>query len=160
MQQYLEADSILLAQSGLTIEKANISPQISKLRNENKANLKIIVAKIINEVCLLLQLEINPDQKVFCANMIIQEFWYLKIDDIVLCFKNGVNNHYGKIYGKFNYETMTEWLTQYDKQKANWNEDGHTALKETNQTTKKPFNGFISDILKENKMLKRRFKKS
>lgn len=151
--------TVILPEVELTIEIARNSDQLSLLKKNDKPLLLGVIIKLLSEIQTFLKCELSTQEKVIYANMLVSEFWHFKIDDIILCFRQGINGHYGHIYGKFNYETLTDWLNSYEQSKLNHVDNEHAALKETNQTSQKPYSGHIGDIIKENKLLKSKLKR-
>lgn len=94
------------------------SDQLSKLRKENGVVLKAVVTKLIVELSKLKSCNADADTMVFWAEMVISSYWHLKIDDIILAFKMGINKKFGKNnWAKLDYDCLSGWLDLYDKQK-------------------------------------------
>jgi hypothetical protein len=58
--------------------------------------------------------QIKGDAIVLLAEMIIENYWFLKIDEIDLVFKNGIMGKYGKIYDRVDASVIFDWLHKYD----------------------------------------------
>jgi len=116
----------------LTIEKAQESDQISLIVKEKGNKFATgILTKLISELCRYIPNEFNENDKVLFAENIHREFWDLKIDDIVLCFKQAINGHYGKVYGNLSYIQISEWLHDYWTEKLKYGEGKDAQFKET-----------------------------
>jgi len=53
-----------------------------------------------------------------CAEMLLETYWHMKIDEFTLCFKRGIKGDYGIIYDKIAYTDLSSWLNQYDADKV------------------------------------------
>lgn len=51
------------------------------------------------------------------ANLIIEEFYYLKPDDFKLCFTRAKKGVYGKVYDRLDGQVIFEWLNTYAKER-------------------------------------------
>ena len=60
----------------------------------------------------------NEDVISGCAEMLLETYWHMKIDEFTLCFKRGIKGDYGIIYDKIAYTDLASWLNQYDAQKV------------------------------------------
>jgi len=107
--------------STVAIGSALQSVQLSKLRTEHGTPLlEAIVTKLLVE---LFKFKGNsPDVHTLTAwaKLIGQEYWHLKVDELVYVFRQGLHGKYGKIYGNIDYVTLTEWFGLYDKMKLNF----------------------------------------
>lgn len=63
------------------------------------------------------------------ANTILNTFWHLKIDEIVLVLHWGVMGRFGKLFGKLNEMTVIEWFNQYDEKRDKQIEDKNNSKK-------------------------------
>ena len=52
-----------------------------------------------------------------CAESIVEEMWRFKLDDIDLCFRNGVMGKYGQIYDRMDQMVIFGWLKEYEKER-------------------------------------------
>lgn len=64
------------------------------------------------------------------SKMLLSNFWTLRIDEVALVLKNGLNGVYGKIYGSVDYVELTRWIGEYEKTKVSFYEDKHAQHKE------------------------------
>lgn len=56
-------------------------------------------------------------QIAMCAESIVEEMWRFKLDDIDLCFRNGVMGKYGQIYDRMDQMVIFGWLKEYEKER-------------------------------------------
>ncbi|MEG0646936.1 MAG: DUF6633 family protein [Bacteroides sp.] len=85
------------------------------------------------------------------VDLIIEEYPYMKTDDIKLCFKNAMKMKYGKIYNRIDGSIVMGWFREYNKERCavadNQSWDEHKAHK---SEALKPTNGlFYADYLEE-----------
>lgn len=49
------------------------------------------------------------------ADLIIEEYYYLKPDDFKLCFTRAKKGQYGKVYDRIDGQVIFDWLNAYNK---------------------------------------------
>lgn len=102
----------------LTVATAQKSNQISKIKVDKGVEyLENTIIVIIAEALKLVPNEMKPDSIVYITRLFIQEYWQWKIDDLVLCMKNGVMGTYGIIYGQLTFSVLIKWFNEYQKEK-------------------------------------------
>lgn len=47
------------------------------------------------------------------ADLIIEEYYFLKPDDFKLCFTRAKKGYYGKVFDRIDGQVIFEWLNQY-----------------------------------------------
>lgn len=52
------------------------------------------------------------------ADLIIEEYPYLKTDDLKLCFKNAKKLRYGEVYNRIDGSVVMRWLMEYNKERC------------------------------------------
>jgi hypothetical protein len=120
----------------LTLEKAQASSQISLIKKERGEDfVAILVGKILKESLKFIPSTIEANDIPLISQMFINEYWHFKIDDYILCMKNGINGVYGKTYGMFNYSTLMEWAGKYQVQKEEFYHGKHIQTKGSQSTT-------------------------
>ena len=109
---------------------------MSKIRKTNGEKfVNAILIKLLNELCIFTPAEINGNLKVLFAETLLNSFWFLKIDDFVLCFRNAINGKYGKVFGKLTYIQIAEWLNAYITEKTSHYENDNLKNKEFGDRT-------------------------
>ena len=59
----------------------------------------------------------NANQVGATANMIIEEYYYLKPDDFKLCFNRAKKGYYGKVYDRIDGQVIFDWLNAYSSER-------------------------------------------
>lgn len=57
-------------------------------------------------------------QVAMTVDLIIEEYAYMKLDDIKLCFKNAMKMKYGKIYNRIDGQVIMSWFKEYNKERC------------------------------------------
>ena len=62
----------------------------------------------------------NENQLAQTINLLVEDFYYLNIEDFKLCFNNAKKGRYGKIYDRIDGMIIYEWVRMYaeDRVKA------------------------------------------
>lgn len=93
--------------------------QVSALRRDNKNSLEFLISFLIEELIFALNVpELSEAQVAYITNTLINEYWYLKIEDFVRCFKNAKTAKYGIIYNRIDIHTICTWLNAYNADKT------------------------------------------
>lgn len=129
--------------------------QLSSLRREQgDVAVEAIIAKLLNELCKYVSNNLETADIAMYAKMIHKKYWYFKIDDLVLCFKNGMNGDYGKIYGNLKFDTLADWFSKYDFSMSNFYEDKSKQYKETYDANRSSEEKIVKFIALNNQDLK------
>lgn len=60
----------------------------------------------------------TPDAITGIAKMIMDEFWMMKVEEILLAFKRGISGRYGKIFGQLALNVFFDWIRAYNAEQA------------------------------------------
>ena len=78
------------------------------------------MAKIIIDVVMFFNVGkiMNDNQAAQTADLIIEEYYFLKPDDFKLCFNRAKKGLYGKVYDRIDGAVILEWLGRYEKERG------------------------------------------
>lgn len=108
--------------ASLTVATALEGEQLSKLSRENEEEIENVMIAIIANFNNSVNVgnKLTPDQIYEIALSIISDYWMLKIDEILNCFKMAKGGKYGEIK-RLDQPTIMGFLHQYDtKTKAEY----------------------------------------
>lgn len=57
--------------------------------------------------------KINNSQTAFCAEVILSQYGYLKVTDLLLYFSNLIAGKYGYFYGSIDPQRILAWIKEY-----------------------------------------------
>lgn len=57
-------------------------------------------------------------QAALTVDLIMEEYPYLKLDDLKLCFKNAMKMKYGNIYNRIDGQVIMSWFRAYNKERC------------------------------------------
>lgn len=102
-------------ETSITLQKVLESKmQVSALKRDNINALEFSIAFLIEELIFALNVpELSESQVAYITKILINEYWYLKIEDFILCFKNAKTAKYGTIYNRVDIHTICTWLNTY-----------------------------------------------
>lgn len=94
--------------------------QLSKLKREQPLQLISMIVFLIEQIYELANVgkRLSDSAMATTAEMIVEEYYYLKLEEIQLVFKNGAIGKYGKIYDRIDASVIFDWLLQYDTSEA------------------------------------------
>lgn len=84
----------------------------------------VVAAGLIVEELIRLQdffvltVKMNPAQIQETAEIILERFYFLRMDEIKLCFKNAKAGDYGELYNRLDGAVVMGWLNKYDDQRT------------------------------------------
>lgn len=79
-------------------------------------------------------------QAAMTVDLIIEEYPYMKLDDLKLCFKNAMKMKYGNIYNRIDGQVIMSWFRAYNKERCavadtqSWNNHKANLSEETSYT--------------------------
>lgn len=91
---------------------------LSIIRKEiTLAGARAILVIAINELVSFFNVgkTMNATQVALTADLIIDKFYYLKLEEIKLCFRNAMTS--GKVYDRLDGNIILGWLMEYDAQR-------------------------------------------
>lgn len=73
------------------------------------------MVKILNDLLDFFSIgkTIGAIQVAATADLIIEEYYFLKPDDFKLCFNRAKKGYYGKVYDRIDGQVIFEWLNRY-----------------------------------------------
>lgn len=91
--------------------------------------LLALIVKAINEVCGVLNATISVDFKTLMAEMLINDKWYLRVDEILLVLARGAKGHYGVSNKNLNQEVIYSWFEKHERERDETIEADHIIKK-------------------------------
>ena len=87
--------------------------EIKKLKGEHTA-LNVLVA-LMDECQQYFNLQqlMNPQQLMLTAELIMEEFYYLRVEEFRLCFRMAMKGEYGPVYNRIDGQIFFEWIRKY-----------------------------------------------
>jgi len=111
--------------SSLTVATAQKGEQLSKLKRENEDETIAMISTAINNLNDAVNIgnKMSADQIIETTVVILTEYWMMKIDEVLNCFKMVKSGRMGKIYG-LDQPTVMGFLHKYDTEiKADYYEE-------------------------------------
>lgn len=101
-----------------SIEMPTLTYMIS--RHTEDSIIALIELKIM--VCLEffnLKMTMTDEQIKKTAELILDDYQWLTIPDVDMCFKSAMKGQYGKLYAAIDGQVILGWFTQYSKDRSN-----------------------------------------
>lgn len=97
------------------------SPQVSKITNEFGSDFVAgLIIKAINEICTLTNTTMTKDAIYLVADTLTNDLWHLRIDEVLMVFRNGFKGVYGFSNKNFNAQTVFEWFAKHEADRENY----------------------------------------
>jgi hypothetical protein len=94
-------------------------PSLALCRKEfGEMHAKAILVMIITDVALLFNTgqNLNQTQIANLTEIILEDYYYLKVDDFKLCFKNAMKGLYGPVY-RMDVSIILSWIEKYAQER-------------------------------------------
>lgn len=117
----LTRNLIRLQHSLKLVDAVSQEHQVSYLRKNSEATLELAISSMVSMVSQQFNVKdtLTDDQLLDCTLTIIDEFWMLRPEEILYCFKRAKVGAYGPVYNKLDTLTVLTWLrTYYDEERV------------------------------------------
>ena len=94
----------------------SITPALSEYRKEtSETHLQALLVVLVNDLVGFFSVgkTMGQSQLVQTVQLIIEDYYYLNIEDLKLCFNNAKKGLYGKVYDRVDGNIILGWLQQY-----------------------------------------------
>ncbi len=90
--------------------------QLSVLEKQDKKVLLKALSALITQLRQSLNVGKNLDtlQVYECASLLMEKYWYFRLEEFVYVFKQVKLGKYGKVYDRLDVQVISEWLHLYD----------------------------------------------
>lgn len=112
------------------------SAQISLLKKHDNGLLTTRIAILLNDLRKYAHCQFDEHTAGDLARNLIETFWHLHFDELILVFRNGINGHYGKLFGSLQYVTITDWLLQHEINRDKFFENKNVSYNSVMNSTK------------------------
>lgn len=89
-------------------------------REFGETHLRAFMVNVLNDLINFFNVgkSMSAVQVAQTADLVIEEFYYLKPDDLKLCFTRAKKGVYGRLYDRIDGQVILEWLRQYDQERC------------------------------------------
>lgn len=92
------------------------SPALSELRKNKGEQVAIGVLVALMDECqqyFNLQQPMNAQQLLLTAELIIEKYYYLRIEELRVCFRMAMKGEFGPVYNRIDGQVFFEWILKY-----------------------------------------------
>jgi len=92
------------------------SPALSEIRKAKGEQAALGVLVALMDECqqyFNLQQPMNPQQLMLTAELIMEEYYYLRVEEFRICFRMAMKGEYGPIYNRIDGQVFFEWIRKY-----------------------------------------------
>lgn len=94
---------------------ASQTPTIAKIKNKiSEADIRALLTIAVGEVCNFFNVgkNMNDIQVAMTVDLIIDRFWYFKLEEIKYCFRRAMMRE--KLFDRLDGNIIIGWLSEYD----------------------------------------------
>lgn len=98
---------------------ASRTPTLAKIKNEiSLADARALLSIAVCEVCDFFNVgkNMSDTQVAITVDLILEEYWYLKLEEIKYCFRRAMRRE--KLYDRLDGNIIMGWLEQYDAERT------------------------------------------
>ena len=92
------------------------SPALSEIRKAKGEQTALGVLVALMDECqqyFNLQQPMNPQQLMLTAELIMEEYYYLRVEEFRICFRMAMKGEYGPVYNRIDGQIFFEWIRKY-----------------------------------------------
>jgi hypothetical protein len=92
------------------------SPALSEIKKQKGEQIALGVLVALMDECqqyFNLQQPMNPQQLMLTAELIMEEYYYLRVEEFRLCFRMAMKGEYGPVYNRIDGQIFFEWIRKY-----------------------------------------------
>jgi hypothetical protein len=92
------------------------SPALSEIKKHKGEQVALGVVVALMDECqqyFNLQQPMTPQQLMLTAELIMEEYYYLRVEEFRLCFRMAMKGEYGPVYNRIDGQIFFEWIRKY-----------------------------------------------
>jgi hypothetical protein len=92
------------------------SPALSEVRKNKGEQTALGVLVALMDECqqyFNLQQPMNAQQLMLTAELIMEEYYYLRIEELRMCFRMAMKGEFGPVYNRIDGQVFFEWIMKY-----------------------------------------------
>ncbi len=92
------------------------SPALSEIKKQKGEQVALGVLVALMDECqqyFNLQQPMNPQQLMLTAELIMEEYYYLRVEEFRICFRMAMKGEYGPVYNRIDGQVFCEWIRKY-----------------------------------------------
>lgn len=111
--------SVMALQRGLTPSKAQLSPQLSRLRKEAPGDLAEALGNLLTFTAQQFNVvrNLTDMQVMLLVGDLTERYWRWKLNEFAYVFREAVAGRWGKVYDRLDPPTVQEWCAAYDAER-------------------------------------------
>lgn len=93
-----------------------ISPALSELKKNKGEQIAIGVLVSLMDECqqyFNLQQPMKPQQLMLTAELIIEKYYYLRVEELRICFRMAMMGEFGTVYNRIDGQIFFEWILKF-----------------------------------------------
>lgn len=92
------------------------SPALSEIKKHKGQQTALGVLVALMDECqqyFNLQQPMNAQQLMLTAELIMEEYYYLRVDELRICFRMAMKGEFGPVYNRIDGQIFFEWIIKY-----------------------------------------------
>jgi hypothetical protein len=96
------------------------SPSLSEIKKKKGQQTALGVLVALMDECqqyFNLQQPMNAHQLKISAELIMEDYYYLRVDELRMCFRMAMKGEFGSVYNRIDGQIFFEWILKYMKKR-------------------------------------------
>jgi hypothetical protein len=92
------------------------SPTLAEIRKDKnqQATVNIMVAMMdMSQQYFNLQQPMNAQQLALTAELMLEDYYYLRVDELQVCFRMAMKGEFGPVYNRIDGQIFFEWIRKF-----------------------------------------------
>jgi hypothetical protein len=92
------------------------SPTFAEIRKDKSQQATIAIMVAMMDSCqqyFNLQQPMKPQQLALTAELILEDYYYLRVDELQVCFRLAMKGEYGTLYNRIDGQVFFEWIKKF-----------------------------------------------
>lgn len=128
------------------------SPQVSFIANEMGHDyIASLFTKALDEILIMSNSTLTADAVILIADSIVADYWYMKVDEILMVMHKGLKGYYGPSNKNISAQVIFEWFNRHEQERNNHFYDQHIEKKNSfgNPSDRSPEPRLAKDVFEQ-----------
>lgn len=92
------------------------SPTLAEIRKDKSQQATVNIMVAMMDACqqyFNLQQPMNAQQLALTAELILEDYYYLRVDELQVCFRMAMKGEFGPLYNRIDGQVFFEWIKKF-----------------------------------------------
>ena len=92
------------------------SPTLAEIRKDKNQQATVNIMVAMMDMCqqyFNLQQPMNAQQLALTAELMLEDYYYLRVDELQVCFRMAMKGEFGSVYNRIDGQIFFEWIRKF-----------------------------------------------